>query len=426
MKHYLYPEKQTWKNILKQPVSQASLFLKSSVCDVFKEIEKNGDEAVLEFTHKFDGVKLKDLKVSQAELNNADKFINSKIKDAIHTAKTSIENFHSKQLYKHQKMTSAPGISCWQRAIPIEKVGICLQNGTVPLFSTVMMFGIPAKLAGCKKIVLCVSPNSKGKISPVILYTAKQAGVTDIFKIGGVQAIAAMAYGTESVPQVYKIFGSGNINFSIAKQLVIDLEVAIDMPAGPSELAIIADEHANPAFIAADILSTAEHSDDSQVLFVSSSEAMIDKVSKEINIQIKKTPRRKIAIKALANSRIILLNNDEEIIDLINEYAPEQLIINTKNYSDIAERIINAGTVLMGQFTTESAANYVTGANHMLPVNGSAKVYSGVGIDSFIKKVTFQEIDRAGLETMRNVIETLADAEKLAAHKNATSIRLKK
>lgn len=424
MKKILYPERGIWKSILQRPADDDSVFLKSAICDVLKEIEKDGDKAVLKFTEKYDKVKLKELVVSQAEINKSSQKVKKELKAAIEIARKNIEKFHKHQTQKTTIIETMPGVKCWQKSTPIDKVGLYIPGGTAPLFSTVLMLGIPAKLAGCKEIVLCTPPNEKGNVNPIILYTAKLIGITRIFKIGGIQAIGAMAFGTESVPKVFKIFGPGNKYVTIAKHLVLTMDVAIDMPAGPSELAVIADATSNPAYVAADLLSQAEHGEDSQVLLVTTDETILNNIDNEIKLQIKKLPRRKIAAKALSNSKMIVLKNEGQLIDLVNEYAPEHLIINTKDYQKLSDKIVNAGSVFLGPYASESAGDYASGPNHTLPTSGSAKVFSGVSVASFSKKITFQELNKEGMMNIGASVEILAEAEKLFAHKNAVTIRL--
>jgi histidinol dehydrogenase len=387
-------------------------------------VKEGGDKAVIEYEERFDKVKLGSLTVSEREIEGSGEFLSDELKSSIQTAAENIGKFHSAQKTEAKKIETTQGVICWQKAIGIEKVGLYIPGGTAPLFSTLLMLAIPAKIAGCSEIVLCTPPDKDGNVNPAILYAAKTAGVSRIFKIGGVQAIGAMAYGTQSVPKVYKIFGPGNQYVTAAKQLVSLKDVAIDMPAGPSEVEVIADDKANPAFVASDLLSQAEHGVDSQVLLVSNSEQLITSVTGEINKQLPALPRRDIARQALQNSKAILLRNDDEIIALTNEYAPEHLIIETVNYMDIAHKITNAGSVFLGSYTPESAGDYASGTNHTLPTNGYAKAYSGVNLDSFIRKVTFQEISKEGIRNLGKVIETMAESEQLLAHKNAVSLRI--
>ena len=362
--------------------------------------------------------------VTNEELTSSEEKVDPELKNAIELAEGNIERFHSAQKPGLVKIETMPGVTCWQKAVAIEKVGLYIPGGTAPLFSTVLMLAIPARIAGCREIVLCTPPGKDGKIHPAILFAAKFAGVKKVFKLGGVQAIGAMAYGTESVPKVHKIFGPGNQYVTAAKQLVSMNEVAIDMPAGPSEVMVVADESANPAFVASDLLSQAEHGADSQVILVSNNQNLIKQVKTEISLQLEKLPRKEFAEKSLEHSVLIVMENEQETVDLINEYAPEHLILSTKNYSELAEKVINAGSVFLGNFTPESAGDYASGTNHTLPTNGWARTYSGVNLDSFMKKITFQEITENGLKSIGQAIETMAAAEKLEAHKNAVSLRL--
>ena len=419
-----YPERWEWAKILARPVFDTSS-LNNTVSSVLDDIRNRGDLAVLEYEEKFDKVRLSSLAVSQEEMDEAEAFVSEDLKAAILQAKKNIDTFHRSQLFEPKKIETTKGVTCWQKAVAIEKVGLYIPGGTAPLFSTVLMLAIPAKIAGCKEIVLCSPPNKEGKIHPAILYTAKEAGVSKIFKAGGIQAIGAMAYGTESIPKVYKIFGPGNQYVMAAKQFVSLKDVAIDMPAGPSEVQVIADDTANPAFVAADLLSQAEHGADSQVILTTTSETFISKVSLEIERQLAELPRRETAEKALLNSKLILLNDEKEIIDITNQYAPEHLIIETAGYIYIADKIINAGSVFLGHYTPESAGDYASGTNHTLPTNGYATAYSGVNLDSFIKKITFQEITREGILNLGPTIEIMAESEELFAHKNAVTLRLK-
>ncbi len=425
MKTIRYPGRKTWKFILKRAVNDNSE-LRESISQILKDIKLNGDSAVRKYTEQFDNILLDDFRVSEAEISAAVSLVDEKLKSAIITAKNNIEKFHRAQLHENVIIETTIGVKCWQKSVPIEKVGIYIPGGSAPLFSTVLMLGIPAKLAGCKEIIMCSPPSNEGKINSVILYTAQLVGITNIFKIGGVQAIGSMTYGTDTIPKVYKIFGPGNNYVTLAKQLVSLSDVAIDMPAGPSEVAVIADEFADPSFIASDLLSQAEHGADSQVILVTSKEEIIKPVMIEINKQVRQLPRKEIALRALSNSMIILLTDDDQVVDLINEYAPEHLIINTNNYKELSDRIVNAGSVFLGQYSSESAGDYASGTNHTLPTNGFAKSFSGINMDSFMKKITYQEIDREGLLNLGETIEIMAEAEQLQAHKNAITIRLNK
>jgi histidinol dehydrogenase len=418
-----FPPKQDWKELVGRPVSDAtSLF--GVVETILQNVRLRGDEAVLEYEKKFDRVELLELQVSRDEIERSESLVSEELKNAIAIAKRNIELFHSSQALVSQKIETTPGVVCWQKAVGIEKVGLYIPGGTAPLFSTVLMLALPAKIAGCKEIILCSPPDRSGSVHPAVLFAAKESGVHKIFKIGGVQAIGAMAYGTESVPKVYKIFGPGNQYVTAAKQIVSLRDVAIDMPAGPSEVQVIADHTANPQFIAADLLSQAEHGSDSQVVLTTDCEEIIFRVEKEIEVQLKMLPRFQMAGKALENSKLILLKNREEIIEFTNGYAPEHLIIETEAYSEIAERIINAGSVFLGHYTPESAGDYASGTNHTLPTNGYAMAYSGVNLDSFVKKITFQEISKEGIGNIGSAIEVMAENEGLIAHKNAVTLRL--
>ena len=392
---------------------------------VLNEVRSEGDAAVKRYEEKFDKVTLSGLQVSEEEIKEARELVSEDLKQAIRTAKANIEKFHASQRFTGQKVETTSGVTCWQKAVAIEKVGLYIPGGTAPLFSTVLMLAVPAHIAGCKEIVLCTPPNREGKVHPAILFAAETAGVSKIFKAGGIQAIAAMAYGTESVPKVYKIFGPGNQYVTAAKQLVSLKDVAIDMPAGPSEVEVIADGTANPDFIAADFLSQAEHGADSQAMLVTSAESIVSPVVDAIQQQLSELSRKDITAKALEHSRIIVLKDEQEVIAFTNMYAPEHLIIQTENYAHIAEQIENAGSVFMGPYTPESAGDYASGTNHTLPTNGYAKAYSGVNLDSFIKKITFQEITAEGIKNLGGTIQTMAGNEQLDAHRNAVTIRLK-
>lgn len=425
MKTYINPEKQTWPEILKRPTFDVSdLFTR--VQSILNEIKTKGDEALQKYTLQFDGVIPYSFRVSNEELSEAEKMIDDELKAAINLASANIMAFHEAQITQIKKIETTPGVICWQKPVPIEKVGLYIPGGSAPLFSTVLMLAIPAKIAGCSEIVLCSPPDKKGKIHPAILYAAKVSGVTKIYKLGGVQAIGAMAFGTETVPKTYKIFGPGNQYVVAAKQLVSITDVSIDMPAGPSEVMVVADETSNPAFVASDLLSQAEHGADSQVILVTNKQEIAEQVLSEIERQVIELPRGKTAAKALENSSIIILENFEDQVGLINEYAPEHLIISTKNYTDYIGGITNAGSVFLGEFTPESAGDYASGTNHTLPTNGWARSYSGVNLDSFLKKITFQEISTEGLKNIGPAIEKMAAAEELEAHKNAVTLRLKK
>lgn len=424
MKVIKYPQRSDWEKILARPTFDTSS-LNATVSSILAEVKSGGDRAVISYEEKFDKVRLTSLSVSGKEIEESEKYLSEELKSAIRTAKDNIEKFHSAQKLETKKIETTQGVVCWQKSVGIEKVGLYIPGGTAPLFSTVLMLAIPATIAGCKEIVLCTPPDREGNVNPAILYAAKVAGVSKVFKIGGVQAIGAMAYGTESVPKVYKIFGPGNQYVVAAKQLVSLKDVAIDMPAGPSEVQVIADETANPAFIAADLLSQAEHGADSQVILTTTNEAIIESVITEMAKQLAELPRKEFAEKALQHSIAILVNNEDELIELTNEYAPEHLIIETKNYHDLADKIVNAGSVFLGHYTPESAGDYASGTNHTLPTNGHAKAYSGVNLDSFVKKITFQEISKVGIQNLGASIEIMAENELLFAHKNAVSLRMK-
>lgn len=423
MKKILYPQPNEWAELLKRPVMNMET-LRGTVNEVLDRIKAEGDKAVLDYEERFDKVKLESLVVSEAEMMEAEALVPIELKAAILMAQKNIHTFHAAQKFEGKKVETVPGVTCWQKAVAIEKVGLYIPGGTAPLFSTVLMLATPAKIAGCKEIVLCTPPNKEGKVNPAILYAAQVAGVSKIFKAGGVQAIGAMAYGTESVPKVYKIFGPGNQYVMAAKQQVSLHDVAIDMPAGPSEVEVLADETANPAFVAADLLSQAEHGVDSQVVLITISEKLMKEVEYEVQHQLSRLPRWEIADKALSNSKLILVNDMEEAIAMTNEYAPEHLIIETRDYMELAEKVVNAGSVFLGPLTPESAGDYASGTNHTLPTNGYAQAYSGVSLDSFIRKITFQEITREGILNIGPAIEVMAANEQLDAHKNAVTVRL--
>lgn len=420
-----YPPKDQWSEILKRPsLNFDSLF--DQVKNTLDEVRHHGDAALRNFTRKFDKVEVDALEVTKEEITDAIKLVSTELKEAIEMARRNIWKFHSEQQREYTEIQTSPGVYCWQKAVPIEKIGLYVPGGSAPLFSTVLMLGIPAQIAECKEVILCSPPASDGKINPAVLYAAHVAGIHRIFRVGGAQAIAAMAYGTESIPKVYKIFGPGNQYVTAAKQLVSLSDVAIDMPAGPSEVLIIADETANPAYVASDLLSQAEHGADSQVLLVTTTENLIEKTLEQIEIQIEKLPRKETARKALDNSRIILVKNLDEAIAVTNEYAPEHLIISTRSYMVVAEHIVNAGSVFLGNMSPESAGDYVSGTNHTLPTHGFAKAYSGVNLDSFLKKITFQQLTSEGLTNLSNAIILMAENEGLQAHANAVKLRIEK
>lgn len=418
-----YPPKSDWPLLAKRPALDVTTLF-DTVRTVLDEVRSEGDAAVIRYEEKFDKVKLSALQVSEEEIEEACTLVSDDLKQAILTAKENIGKFHASQRFTGQKIETTAGVTCWQKAMPIEKVGLYIPGGTAPLFSTVLMLAVPAHIAGCKEIVLCTPPNKEGKVHPAILFAARTAGVSKIFKAGGIQAIAAMAYGTQSVPKVYKIFGPGNQYVTAAKQLVSLKDVAIDMPAGPSEVEVIADQTANPDFIAADFLSQAEHGADSQAMLVTSNEEIVAPVIKAIERQLSELSRKEITEKALDHSRIVVLKDQQEVIDFTNLYAPEHLIIQTADYTHIAEQIENAGSIFMGPYTPESAGDYASGTNHTLPTNGYAKAYSGVNLDSFIKKITFQEISAEGIKNLGETIQVMAGNEQLDAHRNAVTIRL--
>ncbi|HEX8278242.1 MAG TPA: histidinol dehydrogenase [Segetibacter sp.] len=418
-----YAEKKAWKNLLVRPGLDDSS-LEASVSNILKEVRQNGDEAVKRFTSMFDKVTIKSFLVTAEEINAAASSVDDELKQAIQQAKLNIEKFHEAQIEPEAPIETMPGIKCWRKSVAIEKVGLYIPGGSAPLFSTLLMLGIPAKIAGCKGIILCSPPNREGNLHPAILYAAKLVGITQIFKAGGAQAIGAMAYGTATIPKVYKIFGPGNQYVTYAKQLVQKDGTAIDMPAGPSEVAVLADESANASFVAADLLSQAEHGKDSQAILVTTSETLATDTKAEIERQLSVLPRKGIAEDAIKNSRIFLVRNIKEGVELINEYAPEHLIISCSDDENIAEKIINAGSVFLGNYSPESVGDYASGTNHTLPTNGYAKAYSGVSVDSFIRKITFQKLSKKGLQQISKTVETMAKAEGLEAHVNAVRLRI--
>ena len=424
MRNIIYPKKETWPEILKRP-TQTVKEIETTVNQVFEDVQNNGDTAIKKYTKKFDKVAVTSLQVTQEEISIAVEAVSSELKEAIQQAAANIEKFHRAQKTEKVYQETTPGVVCWQEKRPIEKVGLYIPGGTAPLLSTVLMLAIPAKIAGCQEIILCSPPNLEGKIANEILYTANLCGVTNIFKVGGIQAISGLTFGTETIPKVYKIFGPGNQFVTVAKQLATKYGVAIDMPAGPSELLVMADDSANASFVASDLLSQAEHGADSQVILVSTSEKLIEDVSKEVEKQLKELPRIEIATKAIQNSKSILVKDFKEALALINEYAPEHFIVCTKNNDFFIDGILNAGSVFIGNYTPESAGDYASGTNHTLPTNGYSKSYSGVNLDSFTKSITFQEISKKGIQNIGKSIELMALAEGLQAHKNAVSIRLK-
>jgi histidinol dehydrogenase len=419
------PVVETWKSVLQRPVID-TLRLITVVQPILDAVREGGDKALITYEQQFDHVLLENLQVTVEEIKEATEKIPHQLKEAITQAKRNIQKFHEAQEDELPYMEVIPQVRCWQKRVPIQKVGLYIPGGTAPLFSTVLMLAIPAQIAGCEEIILCTPPDDKGKVPDAILFAAQLCGVTKIFKIGGAQAIAAMAYGTQSIPKVYKIFGPGNQYVTIAKQLVSLTEIAIDMPAGPSEVAILADASAHPKYIAADLLSQAEHGVDSQSILITMDEGLIELVLSELEIQLELLPRKELAKKALDNSKIIFVPEIEDAISMVNEYAPEHLIIMTKNYTVVGERIINAGSVFLGDYSPESAGDYASGTNHTLPTNGFAKAYSGITLDSFTKKISFQELSRDGLMMLSNAIEIMAEHEQLLAHKNAVEVRLER
>lgn len=423
MKVIRYPERSEWKMLLERPHMNTEQ-LTDTVCSVLADVRERGDRAVLDYEEKFDKVRMTQLAVTDAEMDEAEQLVDEELKKALQLAERNIAAFHGAQKFESKRIETAPGVWCWQKAVAIEKVGLYIPGGTAPLFSTVLMLAVPARIAGCREIVLCTPPDKNGKVNPAILYAARLAGVSRIFKAGGVQAIGAMAYGTESVPQVYKIFGPGNQYVMAAKQQVSLHDVAIDMPAGPSEVEVLADATANPCFVAADLLSQAEHGTDSQVLLVTTSDRLIEAVQTEVERQLNLLPRKDIAACSLENSRLILVRSMDEAMELTNEYAPEHLIIEAADYETLAGKVVNAGSVFMGDYTPESAGDYASGTNHTLPTSGYAKAYSGVNLDSFVRKITFQEIAPQGIWNIGPAIEVMAANEQLDAHKNAVTVRL--
>lgn len=416
------PKRSEWAGMLERPHIDVSA-LRETVLGVLNDVREGGDEAVKKYEKKFDKVELESLAVSEEEMAEAESLVSDELKNALNEACENIKRFHASQKAVCPRVETSSGVTCWQKAVPIDKVGLYIPGGTAPLFSTVLMLAVPARIAGCAEIVLCSPPGKDGKLNPAILVAAKVAGVNKIYKIGGVQAIGAMAYGTESVPKVYKIFGPGNQYVMAAKQEVSLHDVAIDMPAGPSEVEVVADDTANPAFVAADLLSQAEHGVDSQVVMVTCSEGLLAKVAEEVEKQLAELPRKEIASKALENSKMILVENMDEAVELTNEYAPEHLILAVENYMDVAERIRNAGSVFLGNYSCESAGDYASGTNHTLPTSGYAKAYSGVNLDSFMRKITFQELTADGVRNLGPTVEIMAHCESLDAHCNAMRIR---
>lgn len=424
MKIIKYPSKENWRQLLQRPVVDNSL-LQQVVQTVMNDVKHRGDAAVRQYTREFDGVDLEKFVVPEKEISASAALISSDLKKAIQTAAANVQLFHEKQIEEVKIIETMPGVQCWRKSVGIEKVGLYIPGGTAPLFSTILMLGIPARIAGCKEVVLCSPPDKEGNLHPAILFTAQLVGITKMYKIGGVQAIAAMAYGTETVPQVNKIFGPGNQYVTCAKQLVQQEGIAIDMPAGPSEVCVLADASANPSFVAADLLSQAEHGVDSQVMLVTSSSLLVENVQVELEKQLAVLSRKEIAAKALENSTLILMNDISEGIELVNEYAAEHLIIACKDDEIIAGKIINAGSIFLGNYSPESVGDYASGTNHTLPTNGFARAYSGVSVDSFVKKITYQRVSEEGLENIGRVVELMAEAEGLTAHANAVRIRMR-
>jgi histidinol dehydrogenase len=424
MENILYPPKDTWGGLSRRPALDVPN-LEKPVRVILKNVKVEGDKALREYSKQFDKVDLADIKIPLQEIEEAAMLVPEKLKNAIETAKQNIEKFHRSQVSETGVIETMPGVRCWRKNVPVEKVGLYIPGGSAPLFSTVLMLAIPAKIAGCRRVIMCTPPEANGKINPLVLYAAGITGITEIFKAGGAQAIAAMAYGTETIPRVDKIFGPGNQYVTKAKELVQSEGIAIDMPAGPSEVLVIADETADPAFVSADLLSQAEHGPDSQVVFLTDSRDLMSKVSDELNIQLQQLPRKSIAGHSLLNSLAILFRDMKECLEFSNKYAPEHLIINAKDAASLAEEVINAGSVFIGNYSCESVGDYASGPNHTLPTNGFAKTFSGVSVDSFVKKITYQEITAAGLGKVGPVVEAMAEAENLTGHKNAVSIRLK-
>jgi len=424
MKTFYFPHREQWAEICQRPHLDITELM-NTVNTILSDIKARGDEAIREYEERFDHAILNSVTVTESEIDEAETLVSKELKEAIVLAHDNIYKFHASQKFVGQKVETRPGVECWQKSVAIEKVGLYIPGGTAPLFSTVLMLATPAKIAGCKEIILCTPPNREGKVNPAIIVAARIAGVSKIFKAGGVQAIGAMAYGTESVPKVYKIFGPGNQYVMAAKQQVSLGEVAIDMPAGPSEVCVLADDTANATFVAADLLSQAEHGVDSQVLFITTSESMLKTVYEETNRQANLLPRKEMALKSLESSRFVLVSNEAEMIDLSNAYAPEHLIIQTADFAEIAEKVVNAGSVFLGRYACESAGDYASGTNHTLPTHGYATAYSGVNLDSYCRKITFQHITEEGIRQIGRAVELMAEAEQLDAHKNAMTVRIR-
>lgn len=422
MKQFNNPSRSEWGSLCKRPQLELD-FLEGSVKNILNRVRTSGDAALLEFTKQFDQTHLDTLQASQSEIDAAIAAIPASLKTAILTATKNIEVFHAAQVRSTERIDTMPGVTCWRKATPIEKVGIYIPGGTAPLFSTVLMLAIPARLAGCTEVILCTPPDKQGKVNPAILFAAWQSGIRKIYKVGGAQAIAAMAFGTETIPSVSKIFGPGNQYVTKAKQLISQEGIAIDMPAGPSEVLIVADEQANPAYVAADLLSQAEHGADSQVVLVTTSQNLMPAILKEIDLQLENLPRKELAVEALKNSLALTFDDEKDIVDFVNTYAPEHLIINTANCDSTVEQIINAGSIFLGQYTPEAAGDYASGTNHTLPTNGFAKAYGGVALESFMKYITVQKISKQGLDLLGPVVEEMAEAEQLKGHAQAIRIR---
>ncbi|MDJ1495813.1 histidinol dehydrogenase [Cytophagaceae bacterium DM2B3-1] len=423
MQFISYPSVSVWPELIIRPVASAA-DIRQRVVPILDQVRQEGDDALVRFTEQFDKVSLSQLQVSEAEIQEAEQVLSEELKSAIQAARNNITTFHQAQLQQPEPIETMPGVTCWRKSVAIDKVGLYIPGGTAPLFSTVLMLGVPAQIAGCKEVVLCTPANKEGKVHPAILYTAHLVGIHKIFKVGGAQAIGAMAYGTQSVPKVYKIFGPGNQYVTAAKQIVSQEGISIDMPAGPSEVAVYADDTANPAFVAADLLSQAEHGVDSHVFLVSVSEKLIQEAQKQIEEQVKQLPRMAMAAQTLQHSKAILVKDEAEAIELLNQYAAEHLILATDRAEILAPLVTNAGSVFMGHYTPEAAGDYASGTNHTLPTNGYARAYSGVSVDSFVKKITFQQITASGIQQVGPIVEQMAEAEELMAHKNAVSIRL--
>ncbi|MDJ1505501.1 histidinol dehydrogenase [Xanthocytophaga agilis] len=423
MQFISYPSVSVWPELIIRPVA-SSADIRQRVIPILDQVRQEGDVALIRFTEQFDKVSLSQLQVSEVEIQEAEQLLSEELKSAIQAARNNITTFHQAQLQQPEPIETMPGVTCWRKSVAIDKVGLYIPGGTAPLFSTVLMLGVPAQIAGCKEVVLCTPANKEGKVHPAILYTAHLVGIHKIFKVGGAQAIGAMAYGTQSVPKVYKIFGPGNQYVTAAKQIVSQEGISIDMPAGPSEVAVYADDTANPAFVAADLLSQAEHGVDSHVFLVSVSEKLLQEAQKQVEEQVKQLPRMAMAAQTLQHSKAILVKDEAEAIELLNQYAAEHLILATDRAENLAPLVTNAGSVFMGHYTPEAAGDYASGTNHTLPTNGYARAYSGVSVDSFVKKITFQQITASGIQQVGPIVEQMAEAEELMAHKNAVSIRL--